>query len=187
MDISDEDELVPRTPQEAARRVIALIAVIDKAHNQTPEKLHKWVSKHNIDGYFSTEEAAFYRNPAPTHEQIINHTWRAEALVPLCWALGLIAELPPLNVQISWAEVPALWMAAKDPGKFIEEATLRPIESLKEEEENLYHQHWRVRDAQLNAKSMPEDLDPGIVYERRYAASWLVGWGDDWDNVPTDT
>ncbi len=56
-------------------------------------------------------------------------------------------------------------------------------------EQHLYHQHWRVRDAQLFGKPMPPELDPGIVYERRYGLSWLVGWGegDDWDEVPTDT
>jgi hypothetical protein len=32
-----------------------------------------------------------------------------------------------------------------------------------------------------------EELNHGIVYERRYGLSWLVGWGEDWDNVPTDT
>jgi len=64
-------------------------------------------------------------------------------------------------------------------------------------ESGLYHQHWRVRDAELvgigqflepRPDDPPiEDLDPSIVYERRYALSWLVGWGEDWDNVPTDT
>jgi hypothetical protein len=55
----------------------------------------------------------------------------------------------------------------------------------------------RVRDAQFVGigkylQPQPGDppideLNPGIVYERRYGLSWLVGWGDDWDNVPTDT
>jgi hypothetical protein len=64
-------------------------------------------------------------------------------------------------------------------------------------ESNLYHQHWRVRDAELVGigkflEPQPgdppiEELNPGIVHERRYGLSWLVGWGEDWDNVPTDT
>ena len=107
--------------------------------------------------------------------------------MPLVWALGLIDELPPLNSQFSWANSKALASVIEDPESFVLNAQLRPQEILKEAEADLYHQHWRVRDAQINGNTMPEDLDPGIVYERRYAASWLVGWGDDWDNVPTDT
>jgi hypothetical protein len=182
-----EDDLVPRPPQEVAMRVLALIAVIDKAHNQTSEQLQTWVSRHRISEYFSPVEAAFYGNPAPTRQHIVNQGWRAEALVPLCWSLGLIAELPPLNVQMSWPDTGALEKAAKDPDGFISGASLLPIDVLAEAEQDLYHQHWRVRDARLNDKPMPEELDPGIVYERRYAASWLMGWGEDWDNVPTDT
>jgi hypothetical protein len=187
MPTEDDGEFVPRSPQEVAKRVLALIAVVDKAHNQTSEQLQNWVSKHRISDYFSAEEAAFYSNPAPTREQIVNQTWRTEALVPLCWALGLVEELPPLNVQISWADTPALKLAAADPDGFIAAASLRSIGTLDEAEQELYHQHWRVHDAQLFGKPMPEELDPGIVYERRYAASWLMGWGEDWDNVPTDT
>jgi hypothetical protein len=187
MATEDDGELVPRSPKQVAKRVLALIAVVDKAHNQTPEQLQNWVSKHRISDYFSPEEAAFYCNPAPPREEVVKQSWRAEALVPLCWALGLIEALPPLNVQVAWADVPGLKLAATDPTRFIEGASLRPIDTLDEAEQDLYHQHWRVRDAQLFGKPMPEELDPGIVYERRYAASWLMGWGDDWDNVPTDT
>lgn len=34
---------------------------------------------------------------------------------------------------------------------------------------------------------MLDDLDPGVVLERRYALCWLLGEGDNWDVVPTDT
>ena len=187
MATSEESELVQRLPQEVAKRVLALIAVIDKAHNQTPNELSRWVSKHQIAEYFSPKEADFFKKAAPSQAEIVNHGWRTEALIPLVWALGLIDELPPLNLQISWADIPALKIICEDPEAFIRSASLRPEDDLDEAEQDLYHQHWRVRDARLHHKPMPDELDPGIVYERRYAASWLVGWGEDWDNVPTDT
>jgi hypothetical protein len=34
---------------------------------------------------------------------------------------------------------------------------------------------------------MPKEINPGVVYERRYGLSWVIGWGEDWDEVPTDT
>lgn len=187
MTTEDDGNLVPRVPQEVAKRVLALIAVIDKAYNKVSERLEDWVTNQRIRDYFSPDETAFYHNPKPARQEIVNFTWRVESLVTLSWALGMIAKLPPLSIQMSWADTPVLMQAAEDPDRFIETATLRPIEILNEAEQDLYHQHWRVRDAQLFGKPMPEELSPGIVYERRYAASWLMGWGDDWDNVPTDT
>ena len=187
MATSEESELVHRPAQEVAKRVLALIAVVDKAQNQSTDELTRWVSKHKIAEYFSPKEADFFKRSAPSQDEVANQSWRAEALVPLVWALGLIDELPPLNIQISWANIPALNLICKDPEAFIKRASLRPKKDLDRAEEDLYHQHWRVRDAQLHRKQMPEELDPGIVYERRYASSWLVGWGDDWDNVATDT
>lgn len=78
-------------------------------------------------------------------------------------------------------------LAAHEPAVFLTRATLRPLETLTAAEQDLYHQRWRVRDAQLFGEPMPMELDPGVVRERRYALSWLVGWGSDWDHVPTDT
>jgi hypothetical protein len=31
------------------------------------------------------------------------------------------------------------------------------------------------------------ELNSGIVYERRYGMSWVLGYGESWDDVPTDT
>jgi len=83
--------------------------------------------------------------------------------------------MPPLDLQVSWVDIPGQSEAAEDPDGFVARASLRPIEILDEAEQDLYHQHWRVHDAQLLRKPMPDELDPGIVYERRYAASWLIG------------
>ena len=78
--------------------------------------------------------------------------------MPLFWALGPIDELPP--------SVEGLKAVIADPEAFIRNAVLRPSEVLDEAEEHLYHQHWRVRDAQLFGKPMPKQLDPGVVDER---------------------
>jgi len=81
-----------------------------------------------------------------------------------------------------------MFLAAKnDPAKFLAAAQLRLPDELDALESDLYHQHWRVRDAHLRGVSTPSDLDASIVYERRRAMSWVVGWGADWDEVPTDT
>jgi len=187
MSDSEDLELLPRSPVQAAQRCLALLAVVERVYEQPPARISAWVNEHNIFQYFSAEEAAFFEAPEPPEEQRVSFSWRAEAMIPLLWALGQIPKLPPLNEKANLGSIPSVHSAVGDPQLFIEKSSLRPDHVLADAEADLYHQHWRVRDAQLFQKSMPAELDPSIVYERRYALSWLVGWGEDWDDVPTDT
>ncbi|HEX6611164.1 MAG TPA: DUF4272 domain-containing protein [Hyphomicrobiaceae bacterium] len=50
----------------------------------------------------------------------------------------------------------------------------------------MYRYHWAVRDASINGRPSPADLDPGIVMERHHALNWLIGYIDA-DDVTTDT
>ena len=118
---------------------------------------------------------------------MINFSWRAEALTSLLWSTRLIEDMPALNEQFDVYSVEGLSTIIHDPIAFKQQLKLRPEDEIREMEEDLQHQHWRVRDAELFDKEMPEELNSGIVYERRYGLSWLVGWGEGWDDVPTDT
>jgi len=51
----------------------------------------------------------------------------------------------------------------------------------------IYRIHWAVVEAQLHKQPMPAGLNADVVYERHYALNWLTYYGDDWDNVSTDT
>lgn len=189
MSESDDDDLIPQTSVEIAQRTLALIAVVDLAHNEYPEQLLSWISQNSITDYFSEAEREFFYENEPSNQEITNFSWRAEAMVPLLWSLSRLPELPPLNSQIDWSKIECLSEILSNPTEFIQTAELRAIEEVHELEGFLYHQHWRIRDAQLFQKPIPDELHPGIVYERRYAASWIVGWDrqQGWDNVPTDT
>ena len=183
-----EEPLVARTAQEAAQRVLALMAITSRSHEIVAKQSRSWVEENGIDQYFSEEERSFYYLPEkPSDSDIFNFSWRAEALVSIIWALGGLSEFPSLNQQVDIWAIPSIQVATSSPALFIANAELRPIEAIEEMESKLYHQHWRVRDAQLFRREMPEELNPSVVYERRYGLSWLVGWGEDWDDVPTDT
>lgn len=176
-----------RSAKEVAERCLALLAVIQHS-NKPQQQFISWVKENKIASYFSHEEKLFFETSKPTKNQLVKFSWRVEALVPLLWALGHIEKLPPLNVQASnLRSLAGIKLANDNPKQFVTSAKLRKDSDIQEAEEDLYHQHWRVRDAQLNNKAMPNELDPDIVFERRYALSWLVGWGESWDDVPTDT
>ena len=151
-----------------------------------------------IHEFLSQSERVFLDSSSPTEQAIRDFSWRAEALVSLVWALGGIHEMPPLSEQAWVLELPFVEQAVRDPAMFRQLATKRPSNEIEAMEGFLYHQHWRVRDRQLGLNvgaSMPlqdgelpiDQLIPSVVYERRYGLSWIVGWGTDWDTVPTDT
>jgi hypothetical protein len=95
--------------------------------------------------------------------------------------------MPPLNESFNLSSVGEIRGIHENPQSFLKSITRRPLNELVEMEDKLYKQHWRVRDAQLFGKKMPKEINPGVVYERRYGLSWVIGWGEDWDEVPTDT
>jgi len=170
-----------------ARRVLALLAVSSRAIQPTA-KVDSWVEHNQIEQLFSNDERRFFSYlGTPDPQTVINFSWRSEAVVALLWALGGFQSMPSLAEQASLAELPFVGDAFAQPEVFVRNAKLRPLDELVEMEDHLYHQHWRVRDAQLLQRPTPAELHAGVVIERRYALSWLVGGCEDWDNVPTDT
>jgi hypothetical protein len=188
-------ELTPRSAEQTAQRVLALLVVVGKVYD--PKGSVAWMKEHNLQSFLSAAEIAFVEHETPSEQTRVSYSWQAEAMVSLLWALGAIADMPPLNEKINVFEVEVIRAALKDPRAFVTSARLRNAEEISNMEENLYHQHWRVRDAELVGigkffEPLPgdppiEELSPEIVYERRYGLSWLVGWGEDWESVPTDT
>lgn len=188
-------ELTPKSAEQAARRVVALLVAVGKVHD--PEGCLAWMKEHQLQQFLSPAEIAFVEEETPSEESRVAFSWRAEAMVSLLWALNGLAEMPPLNEPADLSGVEMVSSAQDDPHAFIARARLRSAAEISDMEDELYHQHWRVRDAGLVGigkflEPRPgdppiEELNHSVVYERRYGLSWLVGWGDDWDTVPTDT
>lgn len=188
-----EEEIIIRTTKEVAERVLGVIASVGKVY--FPEKNQIWIEENNIKQYLSPEEAEFINNPEPNDDDRVNFSWKIEALVPLLWSLKGLDEIPAFNEQFNiWSDELVL-KAIRNTRDFLADAELKDDEILTQMESFLYHQHWRVRDRDMgfNIDQPSEDdidineLNSGIVYERRYGMSWVVGYGETWDDVPTDT
>ena len=190
------DDPKPKSAEQTAQRVLALLVAVGKVHD--PERCVAWMKKHTLGQFLSPAEAAFVEEARPSEESRVAFSWRAEAMVSLLWALNVLPEMPQFNEQFDVFSIETVQAALKDPLAFVSKARLRNAQEISDMENGLYHQHWRVRDRDLGlnvGKTLEphpgdppiEELNSGIVYERRYGLSWLVGWGEDWDNVPTDT
>ena len=184
----DEDiEIKPRTSIEVAQRILALLAVVERVYQKPPDHIRDWVKTNKVAEHFSSDESDFFFSDNVTEKQLIHFSWRAETLASLLWSIYGIDKMPSLDEIVDLSSVALIKEMYLNPSKFLTETKLRPEEEIDEFEESLCEQHWAVRDAQINHKTIPPGINPEIIQERRYGSCWLVGFGEDWDDVPTDT
>lgn len=188
--VSEWQELEFRTAEQVAQRLLALMVVVWRANSseEIAQQGIAWAREHGIDAFLSPLEQHFvFHAQRPEQSDIVNFGWRAEAMIPLVWALGGIPVLPPSHQRADIWRIPLVQQARQSPAAFIARARLRPDNELGDEENRLLNEHWHVVDAQLHRRAVRADLDASIVLERRYALSWMIGYGKSWDEVPLDT
>jgi hypothetical protein len=204
-ELQDKNVEQIRSADEVARRCIVLYAVLGAGHGEPRDKLIGWLRGGGPWEAASPKEREFLLSESLTQQQRINATWRAEALFPLVWSLGLISEMPIpqqlCDVQLIRSVLPPLLGPVSE---FISTARLRDDAEIYDANEVIYQIHWRIRNAQLRDQPTPpgklprmpvEDCQPAVesynasvVQERHYALNWLIGYREQaWDKVTTDT
>jgi hypothetical protein len=204
-DFQDEYVEHVRSPNEVACRCIVLYAVLAAGHGESRDELVSWLRREGLWDAVSPKESDFLLSSAPTQQQRFQGQWRAEALLPLLWSLGLIAQLPSpqqiCDVQSMQGVLPPLFAPVRE---FVSAARLRSEIEIHDANEAIYRIHWRVQDARRRGQPtlpgklqrMPvadctppaESYNAGVVQERHYALNWLIGYcGQEWDDITTDT
>lgn len=131
-------------------------------------------------------EEAFLQSASPTEQDLVNFSWRYEALFLLQWALGLYNELP---FPSAICRVPAVARCAiyHNNTEAVESATLRSTPEILDSLDLHYRLHWAVRQARLDKRKL-SNVENGVVAERHYALNWLVRFENrDWDCMDTPT
>jgi len=190
----EEDEVevpvdTPRGAMEVAQRCLVLYAIVGAGHGTSRGDLIYWLKRESLWNHVSPKEVEFLEAEAPTQKQFFSATWRVEGLFSLAWSIGLLPDLPP---PVQLCDVPFLQSVLPEhysPAvEFLSSARLRDQTTISDANEEVYQIHWAGRNAQRNGKPIPNDYNPGIVFERHYALNWLIGYcGQDWDDVMTDT
>lgn len=175
-----------RHPYEVAQRVLAILAVLDRTFSEEAAPTLEWVYCYDIDKYFSMAERDFYFARKVSTEDRENFGWLSESLALMLWALGYLEDLPPLNRRFSPMDVPYLYNITTSTSQFLGDACLRSDDALVLAEEHHCQAHWQAMHAESSTRAFSCAIDPEIIYERRYALSWLVGWGESWESVPLD-
>lgn len=186
-----ETEVVLRTAKEAAERCLALLAVA--VHGESlnigkPLDLDEFLQDQPlVQAALSPGEQAFLDDDAPSTEDGVRFSWRYESLHLLAWALGLIDTL---TFPDRMCDVPNLIQAfmSRKPEQILSNAALRPAGELLDALDLHYRLHWLVRQASLDQRPAPGELNASVIWERHYALNWLVRFENaDWDDVDTPT
>jgi hypothetical protein len=190
----DGEEVLPeddiREPAAIAKRALALFAVVGLSFGSPKEEVEAWLRDESLWNELSPEELEFASASPPTERQLINASWRSEALLMLLWSLGLVEDLPGLaeqcNTSLFQDVLPPY--AKASVSEFVSTARRRTDEELLEMADALLRAHWKARDARIHKKPMPGELNIGIIQERHHAINWVIGYdGLPWDEVTTDT
>lgn len=118
--------------------------------------IRDWVEEEGIDAYFSENESdLFTRQVGGWHYQdIINMSWRAEALGVVLWAIQVMDELPSFDSEFEPAQLLAPLRLLAPTGDFFKLVRLRPSSTLQAARDMAELWHWRARTAIIQERGL---------------------------------
>lgn len=118
-----------------------------------------WAALGRFQKYLSPQEKLFSRATMDTvtDRQLIDASWRSEALVTILWALGVAEYIPPYDVQAQPGMISSFLNAEAE--EFVREARLRPFVEIDKARDIAESWHWRSRTRQLieDGTAFPDD------------------------------
>ena len=192
MDFEEDEDLIEDdewlTPQKIAIRSIILTALISVIYGKNLSKIVKWLKKENLWDELTPNELEFVSDPANERAQI-NLSWKSEALVALLWSINKFHNIPKLDNPIDINDLNRFSVQCPSSTyEYINTAELRSEEEIADEYEVVCDAHWSVRDAQINNKQIPSNLNSGVVMERHFGFNYVIGYcALSWDEITTDT
>jgi hypothetical protein len=193
-----ESEAKLRTPEEIARRLIAMFGVCVYSEilgcGMTLEDTKKYLDTINdilgggLDDSLSPEEKAYLAIEKPDQRSIAKFGWRYECCHVLMWALGMIELGYPDRLCDVCAMSDTLWRQKSLKG-LLEDANPRSGKDILDAADLVLRYDWACVDARLKKSEPPAGLNGEVVVEWHYAMNWLIGAGGNagWDDVRTDT
>ena len=192
MDFEENEDLIEddeyRAPQQIAKRIIVLTALISVIYGKNLSEVVVWLKKENLWDELTPSEIAFVKDPSNERAQI-NLSWKSEALVSLLWSINKFQNIHKLDSSVDIDDLRRFSVhPPSTTEEYIKSAELRSEEEIEDEYEVVFDAHWSVRDAQINKKPIPNNLDSGVVMERHFGFNYVMGYCSlPWDEITTDT
>lgn len=165
-------------------RALCLHAVLHMAHGWDIRLAKAWLQQEGLIDALTPVESDLLRTGEGDKFYFKSEV---EALWALMWALGLAEELDPWKICADNLARRLPDVDARQSSESFRASTkLRSPDEVLGALDLAYCTHWAVRQAQLDGKRAPANLDPLTVEERRHALEWLAA-ESDWDEPSMDT
>lgn len=200
--VETKKEASCRTPEEIAKRAVALltVALYSEAmlgdHLSPKEAFKEYaegiIQSFGAEEFFSPDEWEYLHNENSSEQDRVQYSWQYENLYVMEWALGLGKEEGPLDFPDHICDVPYTVRVLRDC-RTIEDilkiSKPKTEDELLDECDLIFCLDWACVDTRIKRLPAPAGMDGGVVMERHKSLNWLVGAYDraDWDNVSTDT
>ena len=187
--VESEAETTFRSEEELGKRIVCLFCVSGSAFHIGDSVYKNYLKEHHFWDDLSPDELAFLSVDEPSRKQVIQFTWRCEALVLLMWAAGKFDELPIPRKQSDTGDIISRFpLINESPLPFLRTIHLRSKSEILDQSDLIYRLHWATRQAHIDRQPPPSDLNPGVIEEWHHAINWLTCYDDlEWDDVSTDT
>ena len=182
-----EEDWETRTSIEIRRRSLVLFGLVRMAHGEDGHGIYQWLVNQDVESAISPEEKRILTSTQMSDRDRINASWRVEGLEVMLWALNELPDMSPLSGQCDFSRIEDVFSSIlSNTSDFLDTDSMRSEEEIYEQQEAIENHHWTIRDAQIHGKPQPKELDSGVVQEKHYAINWIL-FGEDWDEVLTDT
>ncbi len=201
--VEDDEEIRPQLPAEVAKRVLVLWAVVLRAEGVDRDVCNAVLDTHEIWTSATASEVEFLRAENVEAQTARQFVWRLEALWILLWALGHLEEVPWPSGMCDVPRIANIIDPREMDRSLVSNAELIPLASIVDQQELTMKIHWAIRDAFINQKGIPENLDwrsqertpveqcpvVGVVEQRHHALNWILNFMNptNWDDVDTPT
>ena len=185
----DETKFEYVHPQEAAERLLILLAVASTAYNfDQCEKVMDWLKKEQLWKAVSANEKEFFRNPDPSDEEKQKLSWRFEGAYILAWALNIVSAAPDPGRECNEIMISEFLMSVPTVGSetenFLSGLHYRPLKEIFDE--NLFYENATAyfRNIIKKDKENTSQVHSKASFERCIVLNWLKNPGEtDWDTI----
>jgi hypothetical protein len=139
--------------------------LVREIHRGLTAQLDQWLDGEQLVQHQSRHERRLFAQPLGswTEQETIAAGWRLEALGCLCWALGLVAEMPPFDQEHAQAETVRPLGLTHPTAGFIRAARLRSADEIARARSVAELWHWRSRTTQIQCAAT-HPTPPGYTY-----------------------
>ncbi len=173
-----------RSIEEVIDRSLALFATVAGSYGFDKKRALAWLEKEGAVCSLADSEKAFLIEEIGEVGSVQS---QVEALQAFAWSLGIVKKME--FDQVCDNNLIKLFPDIKNDGSsdgFKSKSRLRDIEDIISACDLAYCLHWAVTQAGLENKTLPNDVAPHVIIERRRALEWLLG-KEDWDDISLDT